>query len=80
MTTNVPGCRDSIIPNITGILVPPRDSKTLADAIQTLIENPNIRISMGKAGRRLAEKEYKIEIITSAHLEMYKTLIKNFYS
>ena len=36
-TTDVPGCRDAIINNITGILVPPKNSDLLANAIQHLI-------------------------------------------
>ena len=39
VTTDVPGCRDAIIPNITGILVPSRDSLLLANAFEWLIEH-----------------------------------------
>ena len=34
VTTDVPGCRDAIIPNKTGLLVPVKDSKALANAIE----------------------------------------------
>ena len=44
ITTNVPGCRDAIIPNKTGLLVQPKNSKKLADAIQYLIQNPKLRL------------------------------------
>ena len=40
ITTDVPGCRDVIIPDKSGILVPVKDSKKLADAIEYLIDNP----------------------------------------
>ena len=49
VTTDVAGCRDAIIPNKTGLLVPLNANK-LADAIQWLIENPDHRIKMGKEG------------------------------
>ncbi len=75
VTTDVPGCRDSIVPGKTGILVPPKNSKKLADAIQFLIENPDKRLSMGKAGRELAEKEYRVENIIQNHFNLYKELI-----
>ena len=56
VTTDVAGCKDAIIPNKTGILVPVRDHKKLANALQWLIQNPQKRISMGKEGRKFAEK------------------------
>ncbi|WP_440633383.1 glycosyltransferase family 4 protein [Candidatus Pelagibacter sp. HIMB1485] len=77
VTTDVPGCRDAIIPNTTGILVPPKDSSKLADAIQWLINNPQKRISMGKAGRKHAEKEFPLEMIVKKHIEIYNDLISN---
>ena len=77
VTTNVPGCRDAIIPNKTGLLVPPKNPEKLADALQWLIEHPQERIAMGKAGRELAEKEFKIEKIVKKHLDIYQELIAN---
>lgn len=76
VTTNVPGCKDAIIKNKTGILVPARDPIKLADAIEWLIENPDIRISMGKRGRQLAQREFRIEKIVQAHMNIYKNLLK----
>ena len=74
VTTDVPGCRDSIIPNKTGILVPVKNSKSLANAIQDLLENSKKRVLMGREGRKLAEREYSIENIVDSHLEIYKNL------
>ena len=76
VTTDVPGCRDAIIPFKTGLLVPKKNSTKLADAIQHLIENPIQRANMGKEGRKLAEKEYHIEKIIKKHLDIYKCLSK----
>ena len=77
VTTDVPGCRDAIIPNKTGLLVPVKNSKKLADALQWLIENPKKRIVMGKEGRKLAEKEFPIEKIVLNHLNIYRDLLSN---
>ena len=76
VTTNVAGCRDAIIPNKTGILVPVRDYKKLANALQWLIQNPEKRISMGKEGRKFAEKEFPIEKIIQKHIDIYQELIE----
>tara|TARA_A100001015_G_scaffold295164_1_gene373855 strand:- start:363 stop:1325 length:963 start_codon:yes stop_codon:yes gene_type:complete len=77
VTTDVPGCRDAIIINKTGLIVPVKNSDKLADALQWLIEHPRERIAMGVAGRKLAEKEFLIETIVQQHLNIYKNLINN---
>jgi glycosyltransferase involved in cell wall biosynthesis len=74
VTTDIAGCRDAIIPNKTGLLVPLKSPKKLADALQWLIEHPKERIAMGKAGRKLAEKKFKIEKIVNEHLKIYQEL------
>jgi len=71
ITTDVPGCRDAIIPNKTGVLVPVKDAGLLADAIQALLEAPEVRKKMGIEGRRLAESEFLIEKIVDQHLRIY---------
>ena len=77
VTTDVPGCRDAIEPDKTGILVPVRDTTKLADAIEKLINNPEMRIQYGKAGRELAEKEFNIETVIQKHLVLYKNLLSS---
>lgn len=77
VTTDVPGCRDAITVNETGLLVPPRDSSALADAIQSLLENVELRREMGTAGRKLAEKAFAINIIVEQHMAIYKELLAN---
>lgn len=74
VTTNVPGCRDAVISELSGLIIPPKNSKKLADAIEFLIKNPDIRISMGKAGRRLAEKKFSIQTVIKKHILIYDNL------
>lgn len=74
VTTDVPGCRDAIERDVTGLLVPMRDASALADAIQNLIDNPISRREMGQAGRKLAEREFAIESIAAQHLKIYRKL------
>lgn len=75
VTTDVPGCRDAIIPNVSGLLVPVKTPEKLADALQWLIEHPRERVAMGKAGRQLAEQEFAIEKIVQRHLDIYRELL-----
>lgn len=77
VTTDVPGCRDAIELGTTGLLVPVRDAKALADAIQSLIEDPAKRKQMGISSRALAEREFTIERVVEAHMAIYKKLLIN---
>lgn len=74
VTTNVPGCRDAIDPDVTGFLVPVRDSRALADSLQVFIEDPVLRRKMGQAGRELAKQAFAIEQIVDQHLDVYEQL------
>lgn len=74
VTTDSPGCRDAIIPNVSGLLIPIRDSTKLAEAILVLVNDQDLREAMGKAGRCLAEQEFRIENIVGAHLKIYSDL------
>lgn len=72
ITTDVPGCRDAIEANKTGLLVPVKNSQALADAIEKLIKDSKLRVKMGIAGRQLAEREFAIEKVVEQHLSIYQ--------
>ncbi|WP_227670929.1 glycosyltransferase family 4 protein [Psychrobacter maritimus] len=72
ITTDVPGCRDAIEENKTGLLVPVKDSQALADAIEQLVTDTELRVEMGIAGRQLAEREFAIEKVIEQHLSIYQ--------
>lgn len=76
VTTDHPGCRDALVDGETGVLVPVRDAQALADALQALLEDPERRQAMGRAGRALAEREFAIEKVVDAHLEIYRRLLR----
>lgn len=77
ITTDMPGCRDAIIPNITGLLIPPRDTTALVSAIEKLVNDDDLRKNMGDAGRKLAEERYSIEQVVATHLAIYQKLWSN---
>jgi glycosyltransferase involved in cell wall biosynthesis len=74
VTTDVPGCRDAIMADETGRLVPVRDSAALAGAMRGLIEDQQLRLRMGTAGRALAERAFSVEQVTRRHLDIYRGL------
>ncbi|MCQ6258016.1 glycosyltransferase family 4 protein [Pseudomonas sp. Q11] len=78
VTTDVPGCRDAIDPNVTGLLVPVCNAVALADGLQLLIDDASLRQRMGAAGRALAESEFNLEKIVQQHLKIYSKLERTF--
>ncbi|MCZ4329542.1 glycosyltransferase [Castellaniella denitrificans] len=74
VATDVPGCRDAIEPGVSGVLVPPRDARALAAAVAALAEDEALRTRMGDAGRALAERDFSLDRIVRAHLDVYRDL------
>ena len=71
ITTDVVGCREAIIHNQTGLLVPHKRPEKLANAIQKLIENPDIRYQYGKNGKKLAIEKFCLNKIKRSFKEIY---------
>ena len=76
IATDVPGCREIVHEGENGILVPLKDSSSLASAIKELINNPEKRKSMGINGRRLVESEFSEKIVVSQTLRVYQELLR----
>lgn len=75
VTTNAPGCRDAVLDGETGFLVPVRDSAALAERIDDLLADPDLRQRMGRAGRKRAVQEFSIENVVADTLAVYGTLL-----
>lgn len=75
ITTDHPGCRDAIINNVSGILIPIKSPIAIANAIKKIISSESLRKSMGKEGRILAEKKFSIKEVVSKHIDIYRELI-----
>ena len=61
----------------TGLIVPPRDSKGLADAINRLLEDGDLRTRMGIEGRRRVEREFTKEKMARRTLQLYEKVLSN---
>ena len=71
VTTDVPGCREVVINEFNGLLVPPRNTQALVCALSSLIANQTLRMRFGKSGRDRAEKEFSSNIVINLTLEVY---------
>ena len=77
VTTDVPGCRDVIIPNKTGLVFKSRNTNDLVKKLLILINDKNKRIKYGVEGRKLVKKKFDIKIINKRIINIYKNLNKN---
>lgn len=68
---NVGGIPEMIVDGETGILIPPKSPKDLADAVNTLLCNSNLQCKMGQAGRSRCEKMFSLEAHVEAVLREY---------
>jgi glycosyltransferase involved in cell wall biosynthesis len=69
VTTDVPGCRETVIEGDNGFLVPPRDAGALASAMRRFITRPELAIAMGERSRRIAEQRFDVHRVNAAMLE-----------
>lgn len=75
IATDIPGSRDQIVPNESGILVPPSDPEVLAWAIHKLLNSPELRQWYGQNARERVEEHFSIEHEVQAHEMMYSELL-----
>jgi glycosyltransferase involved in cell wall biosynthesis len=69
ITTDTPGCRETVRDGETGFLVPVRDSKALATAMQRFITEPELVAKMGKKARSFAVEKYDVNKVNAILLK-----------
>ena len=63
ISTDVPGCRETIEDGFNGVLVKPYDAAGLAGAIVELVNDPRRLAQMGRNGRQLAERTFDVKAV-----------------
>ncbi len=69
ITSDAPGCRETVIDGVNGLLVPPRDARALGDACLALAADPAQRAAMSAASRELAEKRFDARKVNATIIE-----------
>jgi len=69
ITTDAPGCRETVIDGYNGYLVPVKAVEELAAAMERFIVNPEFIIEMGKASRQLVEEKFDVDAVNQSMLE-----------
>ena len=60
ITTNTPGCRETVIDEVNGFLIPTRDSNALAAAMLRFIEQPKLIYDMGNKSREIVVNKFDV--------------------
>jgi glycosyltransferase involved in cell wall biosynthesis len=69
ITTDAPGCRDTVLPGENGFLVPAGDVGALAQAIERFVVQPDLAVTFGERSRALAEERFDVRKVNAVMLE-----------
>lgn len=63
------------LPGETGLMVPPANPAALAEALRTLLHDPELRGRMGQAGRARYQEHFTVQHMIAAHEKLYRDLV-----
>ena len=69
ITTDAPGCRETVVDGDNGFLVPIKDADALAKAMLRFIEQPELIVQMGQRSRVFAEEKYDVHKVNAQMLK-----------
>ena len=75
---DIDGAPEVVIPGETGYLVRPGDAEGLADAISRLLDDPELREQMGRAGRRRVDPDFRAETMVREIASVYRSLAARY--
>jgi len=77
ITSNVCGIEELVDDGINGLLVPPQNPEALADAIETIMNHPGRRKTMGEEGRKKITKNFNIKTEVQKLEEIFTKAVKH---
>jgi glycosyltransferase involved in cell wall biosynthesis len=69
------GAREAVLHGKTGVLVPPEDTAKLQKAVALLIDEPEMRLELGAAGRQRMKDEFPVATMVDRHIDLYESVI-----
>jgi glycosyltransferase involved in cell wall biosynthesis len=80
IATAVPGCREVVRDGENGFLVPAQNPDALAKAMMALLENPSLRMQMGRRGREIVSREFSAGQLSKETLGVYRELLQTSFA
>jgi glycosyltransferase involved in cell wall biosynthesis len=75
VATDAPGCREIVRDGLNGFLVPVKNAEFLANALQKLVVDKDLRIRMGANGRKLVLSGFSLQQVLVSNLAVYEELL-----
>jgi len=76
IVTNINGCNEIIEEGKNGLIVPPKDTKALQQAMVKIVDDPNLYQHLKSNARPMITSRYEQNVVWEALLEEYKSLLK----
>lgn len=76
VATAVDGNLETVIDGVTGMLVPPKSSKDMAEAIIKILKNKELAKEMGSNAKRIVKEKFTLKIMTKNMERLYKSLLE----
>lgn len=70
ITTDVPGCRETVTDGVNGFLVEPKSAEAVAEAMCRLAEDLELCRVFGEAGRKIAVEKYDVNKVNAAIMDI----------
>jgi glycosyltransferase involved in cell wall biosynthesis len=71
-----PGSREVVEDGVNGVLVPPRDSAAIAEAVLRLARAPELRVRLGERSRERAVSRFDLAVVAEETRSLYEALLK----
>ncbi len=75
IASDVAGVRESVVHERNGLLTPPGDAEVLSQRIETLLDAPERRAQMGRAGRELYERNFTFDALFEKTCRVYSEIL-----
>lgn len=76
VATAAPGTTEAVVDRETGLLVPLHSPPALAEAIRTVIQDPDLAHRLGEAGRARVENAFRVENMVAQFAALYESLVR----
>jgi len=77
ITTDAPGCRETVCNGWNGVLVPPRNSQALTDAILQLLQDPDLCATMGANGEQYMRNKFALSDVAEGYAQVYRSVLSS---
>ena len=74
IASDIPGCRDVVYAERTGLLVPPGDAPALSRQMGRLIEDQGLRVRLARDGAERTRQRYSADALAGAYVDLYRSM------